>query len=392
MLCLVSAFLEGGNLSVLAAPRALVQGVSFSKGRSALRVTITLSQKVPYRSFLVPADPGRGLPLRLVFDFSPASLASRARLPVLAREGFLLRIRTGQFNPTTARVVLDLKRLPPYRVSVLHRPFRIIVDFEEKKALLSLGPTPKSQEHLERPSFAPLPNFRYRVVLDPGHGGHDPGASSVDGVQEKEVTLAIARRLAAKLKKRLPAEVFLTRSRDVFVPLEERTALANRVEADLFVSIHANASTNRSLQGIETYYLNNTGDRATLRLAAMENGLGAVSRAGRGKGKDLSYILSDLIQTGKEEESSVLARRVHEAMIQRLRGKYPKVKSLGVKKGPFYVLVGAHMPCILAETGFLTHRVEGKRLAQPVYQEEIAEGLFWGIARFLQENRLARGL
>jgi N-acetylmuramoyl-L-alanine amidase len=228
-------------------------------------------------------------------------------------------------------------------------------------------------------------------MIDPGHGGHDPGARGKGGIEEKTVALAISKRLGRKLAARLPVEVLFTRTDDVFIPLSERTAQANAAHADLFVSIHANASPNPETQGVETYYLNNTDDHATIRLAALENGLQSVKPVANDTA-ELSYLLSDLIQTGKEEESIVLAHALQEAVVQYTRERYPAAQNLGVKKGPFYVLVGAHMPCVLVETAFLSHRLEGQLLMSAGYQEAIAEGLFQGIVRFFREQQEAKSL
>jgi N-acetylmuramoyl-L-alanine amidase len=233
----------------------------------------------------------------------------------------------------------------------------------------------------------PARSTPWRIVLDPGHGGTDPGTHGVDGVYEKDVTLVIAKRLKRRLEEGLGAQVLLTRDRDVTRSLAQRTAFANASNADVFISIHTNADASGELHGIETYTLNNTNDRAAIRLAKMENGPGV--RTGRG---DLSFILSDMVQSGKEEESIALANRLQQRLISRLRGRYPDVRSLGVKKGPFYVLVGAYMPCVLVETSFLSHPVEGRRLASSEYQSEIVEGLYLGMAEFLGDQRLAKTL
>lgn len=219
------------------------------------------------------------------------------------------------------------------------------------------------------------------VVIDPGHGGKDPGAQGAFGVPEKDVTLALAYLIKEKLEEGGGVRVVLTRKDDRYVSLEERTATANAQGAELFVSVHANASESDSLSGIETYTLNNTDDRATIRLAALENGL---TLAGATPGEqDLAYILSDLVQTGKEDESTLLARAVQSELVRYLRGRWKSVSDLGVKKGPFYVLVGAYMPCVLVEVGFLTHPVEGPRMATHRYQRDIADGVAEGIRRFL---------
>lgn len=227
----------------------------------------------------------------------------------------------------------------------------------------------------------------WRIVLDPGHGGNDPGTLGVDGVLEKNVTLTIAKRLKRRLEEGIGAQVLLTRDRDATRSLAERTAFANASNADVFVSIHANADAAGELHGVETYTLNNTNDRAAIRLAKMENGPGV--RTGRG---DLSFILSDMVQSGKEEDSIALANRLQQHLLYRLRSHYPDVRNLGVKKGPFYVLVGAYMPCVLVETSFLSHPVEGRRLASVAYQAEVVEGLYLGMADFLGDARLAKTL
>ncbi|MEB2284036.1 MAG: hypothetical protein B6D46_01985 [Polyangiaceae bacterium UTPRO1] len=252
--------------------------------------------------------------------------------------------------------------------------------------------SPKRPENIAK-GTAPEPppgrpaNRPWRIVLDPGHGGADPGAQGIDGILEKDVVLAIAQRVKRRLEESTDAKVLLTRETDTTRTLAERTAFANANSADLFVSIHANADRSGELQGIETYTLNNSNDRATIRLAKMENG--PAVRVGRG---DLSFILSDMVQSGKEEESNVLAERLHSRVLARLRSRYTDVHNLGVKKGPFYVLVGAYMPCVLVETSFLSHPVEGKRLGTTAYQHDIAEGIFLGITDFLNDTRLAKTL
>lgn len=249
------------------------------------------------------------------------------------------------------------------------------------------GQTPRSTDPSRPSTAAPVRGAPWRIVLDPGHGGNDPGTQGVDGVFEKDVTLAIAKRLQHRLEESLGAQVLLTRDGDVSRSLAQRTAFANAAGGDIFVSIHANADAAGELHGIETYTLNNSNERATIRLAKMENGPGVHTARG-----DLSLILSDMVQNGKEEDSIALAERLHYGVLGRLRTRYPDVRNLGVKKGPFYVLVGAYMPCVLVETSFLSHPVEGRRLASAAYQDEIAEGLHVGIAGFLADARLARTL
>lgn len=223
------------------------------------------------------------------------------------------------------------------------------------------------------------------VMIDPGHGGYDPGTSSASGTQEKDLALAIAGRLEHALSERgLRAE--MTRTSDVFVPLSERTAIANRAGADLFVSIHLNWSPNSMTSGVEVYYLNNTTDRATIRLARMENA-GAPATYGAGTGPNLNYILTDLRQQYKANEAASLARMIDEQAVATLdAGLGTNVNALGAKMGPFYVLVGAHMPAVLVETGFLSNTGEAQRLASASYQEVLADGIATAITHYFNAD------
>jgi N-acetylmuramoyl-L-alanine amidase len=225
-------------------------------------------------------------------------------------------------------------------------------------------------------------------VLDAGHGGDDPGA--VGFSKEKDVTLDIVRRLARRLRETRDTEVVLTRSSDATVALTERTAIANGTAADLFVSVHANAARAGRKKGIETYVLDDTDDHATLRLAAIENGTAVADF--HAAPTDLRYILSALVQGGKMADSRRLASTVHRELLGHMRARYPGVNDLGVKQGPFYVLVGSHVPCILVETSFVNHPVEGRRLAHGAYRAALADGLARGIRQFLLASGTVRPL
>ncbi len=221
------------------------------------------------------------------------------------------------------------------------------------------------------------------VVIDPGHGGEDFGAVGQGGLLEKDVALDVAFSLRRMLETELGAVVRLTREQDAFVPLLERTQFANDFEADVFISLHANASPSNRASGFETYYLDNTDNQASRRLAEREN---KSLQLEEGTQSDLTYILSDLIQTSKLEESRLLASKVQKSTINHLRANWPQVRDLGVKKAPFYVLVGAHMPCILIEMFFIDHPEDGSRLADGKFRKEIARGIFLGLSKFLEKT------
>jgi N-acetylmuramoyl-L-alanine amidase len=216
------------------------------------------------------------------------------------------------------------------------------------------------------------------VVLDPGHGGDDAGAVSAIGGAEKEVTLDIARRVKVLLERRHGIQVRLTRHSDEFVPLARRTAFANRKKADVFLSLHVNASAAHDAEGLEVYYLDTANDEASRKLAERENGVP------EGQGiDDLSFMLSDLIQSGKLEDSIVFSRSLDAAMRRSVITSHKGLRSLGVKKAPFFVLVGAHMPCALLEMFFIDHPTEGRKFQEESFRSALALGIADGIKSFL---------
>jgi len=205
------------------------------------------------------------------------------------------------------------------------------------------------------------------VVVDAGHGGHDTGAIGPSGVREKDVTLAMARRLARRLQA-AGFEVVLTRSDDRFLGLVERTAVANAAHGDLFISLHANAHPRRDRRGAETYVLNVTDDRYAARLAARENGLLSEASVDR----QALRIRSDLDATASAADSRRLAQLVQREICSGVRQRVGDVRDLGVKNALFYVLLGARMPAVLVETAFISNRVEERRLASRSFQDELA--------------------
>ena len=215
-----------------------------------------------------------------------------------------------------------------------------------------------------------------KIVIDPGHGGHDTGTIGPNGLEEKDLVLDVGRRLGKLLETRLGAEVVYTRKNDTFIPLETRTAIANQARADLFVSIHANSSGDSDARGVETYYLNFTSSPGALEVAARENAVSEKS----------IYELRDLVKKialkEKIEESREFAGDVQESLHSGLAAKSPAIRDRGVKKAPFIVLIGANMPSILAEISFVSNPVDEHRLATSEYRQRIAESLYRGIAKY----------
>ena len=222
------------------------------------------------------------------------------------------------------------------------------------------------------------------VVIDPGHGGYDSGTEAGAPLLEKDLALQIALRLQGELERR-GVHAILTRTGDYFVTLADRTAFANKAGADLFISIHLNSSPAAATTGIETYYLNNTTDRATMRLAAMENASGGAY--GTAAGGDLNYILSDMRQQYKANESVALASMIEAQTAADLNASLGvQVSALGAMRGPFYVLVGAQMPAVLVECGFLSNRDEAARLASAQYQQVLAEGIAEAVVHYFNAD------
>jgi N-acetylmuramoyl-L-alanine amidase len=216
-----------------------------------------------------------------------------------------------------------------------------------------------------------------RIVIDAGHGGHDPGTIGPGGVQEKDVVLDVALRVERLVRKELGAEVVMTRASDVFIPLEERTAIANSKGADLFLSIHANSSRNPRAKGIETYFLSFAADSHAEAVAARENAISAATL------KDLQTLVRAITLNSKVDESRDFAASVQEAMVENMRPHDPEVQDRGVHTAPFYVLIGANMPSILAEIAFLSHPDDEKRLKKADYRERIASSLLEGVRSYL---------
>ncbi len=215
-----------------------------------------------------------------------------------------------------------------------------------------------------------------RIVIDAGHGGHDSGTLGADGIEEKDVVLDVALRLGKLLHERLGAEIIYTRSDDTFIPLETRTAIANKAQADLFISVHANSSADETARGVETYYLNFTSDPTALDVAARENAVSGSSI------HQLSDLVKKITLKDKISESREFASDVESSLYAGLRRGNDGLKDRGVKKAPFVVLIGANMPSILAEISFVTNPKDAEQLRRPEYRERVAESLFNGVAKY----------
>lgn len=336
------------------------------------RVVVELSQPVATTVREAPADPATGAPARLYFDLPGIHVGRSREEPIPVRDGLLRRIRVGQFTRATTRIVLDVERWERYRLLRLADPERVVVDV--------FGPrrgAPRAAGAV-RPSLELRPVRR--VVVDAGHGGSDPGAIGWGRLREKDVTLRLARALRRELEA-AGFEVVLTRESDGTLSLLERTALAEGARGDLFVSLHANAAANRAAEGVEVYTLDENAQRQTLRLAARENGVAP------GQVDPLQGLLTRLRVSEASSRADLLADLVYEEIVGGMGRRWPSVaEGRGRLRGPFYVLYLSDMPSILIETGFVTHRGDARRLADPDYLDTMAARIARGIERYRERT------
>jgi N-acetylmuramoyl-L-alanine amidase len=361
-----------------------VRGIRHWSYPEFTRVAIELTRPAEASLKRLAADPAAGRPERLYLDLAGLWVGHHMDAPIPVGDGLLRGIRVGQFESRTTRVVIDLQRYDRHQIRMLTNPHRVLVDVygtrgrpaaAEPLPDVASAPPGRAPEPSRAPALPPGMRRVHTVVVDAGHGGSDPGATGPGGLREKDVTLAVALELERRLVGR-GFRVVMTRRRDATVSLEERTALAEGVGGDVFVSIHVNAAPRKQANGIETYYLDRTHERHTLRVAARENGVppGALD--------PLQRAVAGLRMSEVGASSAALAQTVHGELIRGVRGAFGDVSNLGVKQGPFHVLFLSSAPSILVEVGFLTHRAEARRLGTRWYRQVLAEHLARGLAAY----------
>jgi N-acetylmuramoyl-L-alanine amidase len=405
-----------------------VRRITTSASADSTRITIDLEDSVQYTSARIRN------PDRIFFDLHAARLSPEIARGSIQVEGELLTdVRVAQNQAGVVRVVFSVNGVKDYTASLSDNPPRLIIDLYGSTAALRAAKSKraKAQEgsddedasaaasaenktamqhaaaknsrssslkasngkpDLPQTPVAPQPTRDGqatltralglkigRIVLDPGHGGHDTGTIGPTGLMEKDLCLDVALRLGKIIGQRLPgAEIVYTRSDDTFIPLEERTNIANQAKADLFISIHANSSHNLDARGIETYYLNLKGSPEAMEVAAREN---ASSQEGV---HDLEDLVKKIARNEKIDESREFAEDIQDSLAKRIQKSARTVRNRGVRKAPFVVLIGADMPSILTEVSFLSNPSDEKLLKKPEYRQRVAEGLYQGIASYLQ--------
>ena len=340
------------------------------------RLAITLAGAAQARSGWVPgATPGA--PRSLIVDVSPARLPADLQLP-MAEDTLVTKVSAEARNDNTVRLTLSLARAAKQRIMILENPYRVVVDVSGDE------PTPAAAAKAPAVAETKAPQrAKSVVVIDPGHGGKDVGASGPGGAREKDVALAIARQTAEQLRA-AGLEVVLTRSDDTFVSLEERTAIANKAEADFFVSIHLNATKSGTARGVETYYLDTTSNRYALRLAAREN------RVSEDRVSDTELALADVATKAAVREAKRLAQKVQKNVYESAHAADAAAKDHGVKSSLFYVLLGARMPAVLIEAGFISNQAEEKLLVSAGYQKRLARAITQAVEASLEKAAPAK--
>ena len=356
-------------------------------------------------------------PDRLVFDIKNAQIDDAVnKEPLPVNDGILRQVRTSQFDPETVRVVLDLASLKSYAAFPLHEPERLVIDVtgdaseddaggaDQPQADASAGAQKAPETAAPQPVPAAPPVAQTgpgesgpgklsvsrqlglkvkTIAIDAGHGGHDPGAIGRSGLKEKDTTLDIAKRLGALVREQLDCKVVMTRDSDVYIPLDDRPAIAKTKGADLFVSIHINANRKRRTRGVETYIQSlRASDRDAMATAAFENATSTKTLSQLDT--ELARILKDLHTDNKQEESLQLAHAVQASLVSSIKPVQGHVVNLGVKRAFFYVLINTEMPSILAEVGFISNPDEEKLLKKESYRQKIAEALFEGVKKYVE--------
>lgn len=364
--------------------------VRFKSSDDYTRVVLELDSRVKYRYKVLDPNAKVGRPHRLYIDLQGARMGHDVPAATTVSDGILRSIRTGQYSKDTTRVVLDFLSMQEYKVFPLDNPYRIVIDVyspSENAPVITRSTAQQKHQTTQNSKYRPPLGSKKMagdlleqlgltvktIMLDPGHGGKDPGAVS-NGLREKDINLRFAKILGKKLQAK-GFNVVYTRTKDVFIPLEQRTALANVKKADLFLSIHCNANRSRKIHGLETYSLNLAKSKDAVRIAARENAVDprAIS--------DLQFILTDLMVNSKIKESRDLAKDVQVSTLNRVKRRWP-LKNKGTREAPFYVLMGAKMPSVLVELGYITNSTEANRLKSNKYLDYMANGIVEGVLAY----------
>lgn len=397
--------------------------IRYSKESQHLRVVLLMSGSVQIEQGEAPAILHRGLPTRFYVDLTPCYVQKTwTRDQWTFEDTRVTQMRIGRHTKETVRVVFALGRVMRYQVSILTAPLRVVIDFShsslpprpsskmslprlrpkvqepprsprngggENGATQAEDPKRKAEDYVLRYRGAlqlPFPYKIQRIAIDAGHGGLEEGAvGRKTRLQEKVVTLDLAKRVIALLREKTSVDVFLTREEDKTISLEQRAKMVKQKQADLLVSIHINSSTDRRLQGLATYFLD-WDERLSAAQMLASNPLLARENQGvdPARFRDVNLILSGLQIQTNSVISRILGVAIQRQMVSHVRHRIPQAKDLGVRKGLFYLLFASEVPSVLVEASFLSHPQEEKWLGLPSYRQGIAEGISQGLVDFVQ--------
>ena len=399
------------NSSLTGGKKLILKKIDYKVGSDSFRVVVYTSEAVTFSQ-------GRlSKPERVYINFKETQLADSVAKEIKIGSRFLKGLRLSQLDKENTRLVVDLNESNNLKIGVWSEGHKLFVELSNKKApdvkVASKSKIPftkkiaskpkipstkavnfdKKVKHNKEPRKVAVKGSKKRslpvvnkklplIVVDAGHGGSDLGAKGYRGIQEKNVNLAIALRLKDVLTSRYKYRVILTRGDDTFIPLPGRGKIANDNNADVFVSVHANAAPRRAAHGIETYYLGQGHSEEAKATAARENGELVKSV----KDDETQDILASMISTTKIKKSSRLAGNIQNQLYQSMRKKYSGVKNLGVKEGPFFVLHDTNMASVLVEVGFVTNSREESRLKQSSYLDRLASSIAKGVSKFVQDS------
>ena len=373
------------KIPVQVSSKIVIKGVRYWSSKNYTRVVIYSDKPFIYQEHYLPENKRYRKPPRFYFDIENAILPADVPRQVAINDGLLKAARIGQFKKDVVRVVLDLASVGRYTAFTLEDPFRLVIDVFGKGKVKHLKKRKKKLVQKKKRKKYAYVKKTLTIVIDPGHGGKDSGAVCC-GIKEKNITLGIALKLAEILRHRLGARVVLTRDSDVFIPLEERTALANTENADAFISIHVNSTPQRGLRaevapaGATVYYLGKAYDFSARRVARIENQSAHVSYR-----KDwIGSLINELEKYYKKNDSIKLAKSIQKYLNSLAPSYDPYYKVHHIAGAPFYVLVNTSMPAVLVETGFINNPEEGKLLTTPAYQKVIAEAIYKGLEEFFE--------
>jgi N-acetylmuramoyl-L-alanine amidase len=381
---------------------ANVSEIRYWSNEDYTRVVVQLDREIEFRKHILSN------PDRIYFDLQDTRLRSALNgktYPV--NDVFIKQVRVAQNTPDMVRLVLDFEKINKHTVFALYDPFRIVIDtlggrrpprpqvaertVKTEEAVLSLETGTDTAVRVSETPIIPASNLDgdrsltrvlglkvSRVVIDPGHGGGDTGTIGPSGLKEKDLVLSVSKRLKILVEERLGTDVVLTRNTDKFVALEERTAIANQLGADLFISVHANSSKYRQVSGVETFFLNLTSNAEEREVASREN-------AGSQRNiRDLEDLLKQIALGDYNEESKDLAQTIQQSLYSEVKSHHPILRNRGVKKAPFIVLINLNMPGILTEVGFISNPSEEKYFTGKQGQDQVAEALYKGIEKYFR--------